>query len=511
MTACRRSTAAAASLLPSSLSSFPLVHASSRRHASGLSLSTRERQVLRLLQSVRHPSGATAEDIVFSGHVRSVTERNGAVSIVLPLDDAYRTLKRQITERLEAPDTRPDWLQGVRVVMESVRSPEAAAAASSRSASAKHDGLAQVRNIIAVSSCKGGVGKSTVAVNLAYALQKLQMEDGAIDGGDSPSGGPRLRDLRVGILDADIYGPSLPTMVSPRDTTLRYDEARRIVPPVYEGIKTMSYGYVKSSQQQQQQKQTATSGVGSAAADAASSGAFIRGPLASAAVKQLASETDWGALDYLIVDMPPGTGDIQLTLTQLLGFRAAVVVTTPGKLAFVDVVKGLELFERVRVPVLAVVENMSYFTCDNCDTKHRLFGEQGQQHMNDVQIKFGKKKIVEIPIWKQMAQVRSMHAHEDGGRWARWQSVLVRSDSDVRARSIARSLVICQCVHVCMLSRRVTAAIRSCCRTILTVRQFAPSTLIWPPAFITTSTIRRVRCSGTRPFRRSPSTLQQDR
>ena len=401
----RRHPIVAAPLSPSRLSALPPVCSSSRRHASGVSLSPRERAVLRLLQSIRHPSGATAEDIVFSGHVRSVSERNGAVSIVLPLDDAYRTLKRQITERLEAADSRPEWLQGVRVVMESVRSPDAPAAAG-RSAAAKHDGLAQVRNIIAVSSCKGGVGKSTVAVNLAYALQKLQVEDGS-----------RMRDLRVGLLDADIYGPSLPTMVSPRDTTLRYDDVRRIVPPVYEGIKTMSYGYVKSSQQQQQQKQTATSGVGSAAADAASSGAFIRGPLASAAVKQLASETDWGALDYLIVDLPPGTGDIQLTLTQLLGFRAAVVVTTPGKLSFVDVVKGMELFERVRVPVLAIVENMSFFTCDNCDTKHRLFGEQGQQHIEDVQIKFGKKKIVEIPIWKQMAKVRATHAHgASGGR-----------------------------------------------------------------------------------------------
>jgi len=153
--------------------------------------------------------------------------------------------------------------------------------------------LANVKHIIAVSSCKGGVGKSTVAVNLAYALS--------------------LHDFKVGIFDADIYGPSLPTMVSPLSTRLLENENKLIDPPVYEGVKTMSYGYV-------QQKP--------------GSGAVMRGPMVSNLVRQLITFTDWGDLDYLVVDLPPGTGDIQITLSQQLRISAAVIVSTPQRLRY---------------------------------------------------------------------------------------------------------------------------------------------------------------------------------
>ncbi|RLN96234.1 hypothetical protein BBJ28_00009125 [Nothophytophthora sp. Chile5] len=161
--------------------------------------------------------------------------------------------------------------------------------------------LAHVSDIIAVSSCKGGVGKSTVSVNLAFSLAK--------------------RGARVGILDADIYGPSLPTMISPKDLTIRQSrKMRNFVEPVeYEGVKCMSFGFVN-------QRAAPGAGVGAA---------VMRGPMVSKLVDQLILGTEWGELDYLVVDMPPGTGDIQISLSQQMAISAAVVVTTPQRLRYV--------------------------------------------------------------------------------------------------------------------------------------------------------------------------------
>jgi Mrp family chromosome partitioning ATPase len=185
-----------------------------------------------------------------------------------------------------------------------------------------------VAEIIAVSSCKGGVGKSTVSVNLAFSLAK--------------------RGARVGILDADIYGPSLPTMVSPADKTIRVSRSTKnfVVPIDYEGVKCMSFGFVN---------QKAAPGAGGVGA------AVMRGPMVSKLVDQLVLGTEWGELDYLVVDMPPGTGDIQISLSQQMAISAAVVVTTPQRLSFVDVEKGISMFEdlKVRLSFLTAVESSS--------------------------------------------------------------------------------------------------------------------------------------------------------
>ena len=201
---------------------------------------------------------------------------------------------------------------------------------------AKLLGLKAIKNIVAVSSCKGGVGKSLVSVNLACALQ--------------------AQGHRVGIFDADLYGPSLPTMIQlpKEETVLRPDENGLAIPPSYNGLKLMSFGYMPTSQ---------TSG----------NAAVMRGPRASAVMSQLIGGTAWGELDYLIVDMPPGTGDIPLTLCQQLSFSCAVVVTTPAKLSLVDVVKGMDMFRDLKVPVSAVVENMSHFD-GNDGTRYYPFG-----------------------------------------------------------------------------------------------------------------------------------------
>ena len=212
-------------------------------------------------------------------------------------------------------------------------------------------GLKGVKNIIAVSSCKGGVGKSMVSVNLAFSLAKRLAVAGGDGGTESLSaadGAAAAAALpaRVGLFDADLYGPSLPTMVAlpPEEAALRPSENvdGLIRAPEYMGVRMMSYGYAN------------TKGGDSQAA-------VMRGPRASAMVSNLVNQTDWGELDLLIVDMPPGTGDIPLTLCQSLQLTAAVVVTTPSRLAVVDVVKGIEMFDNLRVPLAALVENMSYF------------------------------------------------------------------------------------------------------------------------------------------------------
>jgi Mrp family chromosome partitioning ATPase len=203
-------------------------------------------------------------------------------------------------------------------------------------------GLANVSHCLAVYSCKGGVGKSTIAVNLAYELSR--------------QGG------RIGLLDVDIYGPSLPILVKPDDPAVRKSSIGQgmVLPITHKGVKLLSLGYVSPS-----------SGVpGSGEAGGA---AVMRGPMAGRVVAQLLKGTEWGELDVLLLDLPPGTGDVQLAICQDLRLTGAIAVTTPSKLALTDARKGIEMFTSLGVPTLAVVENMSYFVCDG-GGKHFPFG-----------------------------------------------------------------------------------------------------------------------------------------
>jgi Mrp family chromosome partitioning ATPase/DUF971 family protein len=223
-------------------------------------------------------------------------------------------------------------------------------------------GLEQVKHIVAVSSCKGGVGKSTVAINLASAIAQT----GA----------------RVGVFDADVYGPSLPTVIRPAQTDL-YSRNELILPLEYDGMKLMSFGYVP------------TQAGGSGAA-------IMRGPMVTQIINQLLTGTEWGALDVLIIDMPPGTGDVQLTLTQLIPLTAALIVTTPQELSFVDVVKGIQMFQKLNVPTIGVVENMAYFICDNCDKKHYLFGSGVRDRLTR---QFGIQNAFELPLQPEISRL----------------------------------------------------------------------------------------------------------
>ena len=197
--------------------------------------------------------------------------------------------------------------------------------------------LPGVKNTIAVASGKGGVGKSTVAVNLAVALAK----DGA----------------SVGLIDADIYGPSIPLMLGIKDKPKVYQDQQsmKIIPLQNYGVKVISIGVLVED-------------------DAP---VIWRGPMASGAVKQFMTDVDWGELDYLIFDMPPGTGDIQLTLVQTIPLSGAVIVTTPQEVSLIDARKALKMFTRVNVPVFGIVENMSYFIAPDTGKKYDIFGTGG--------------------------------------------------------------------------------------------------------------------------------------
>ena len=196
----------------------------------------------------------------------------------------------------------------------------------------------RVKNVIAVGSGKGGVGKSTTAVNLALALQA----EGA----------------RVGILDADVYGPSIPTMLGLSGKPESPDN-KSIEPMRAFGVEAMSIGFLVD----------------------ADTPMIWRGPMATSALTQLFNDTRWGGLDYLLIDLPPGTGDIQLTLAQKIPVAGAVIVTTPQDIATLDAKKALAMFQKVNVHVLGIVENMAVHVCSNCGHEEHLFGEGGGQRM----------------------------------------------------------------------------------------------------------------------------------
>jgi ATP-binding protein involved in chromosome partitioning len=216
-----------------------------------------------------------------------------------------------------------------------------------------------VKNIIAVSSAKGGVGKSTTAVNLALAIA----QSGA----------------KVGLLDADIYGPSVPMMLGQEDAKPEVRDAKWMEPIFAHGIYTHSIGYLVDKAE----------------------AAIWRGPMASKALSQLLTETDWPELDYLVIDMPPGTGDIQLTLSQQIPVTGTVLVTTPQDLALADARKGAAMFHKVNVPVVGVVENMSYHICSQCGAVEHIFGTGGAEKMSQ---EFGLALLGQIPLHISMRE-----------------------------------------------------------------------------------------------------------
>lgn len=287
-----------------------------------------ESDVLNALSTIIDPD--LKRDIVSLGMIKNLRIHDGKVDFTFELTTPSCPIKDQFEAQARANVEQIAGTGNVNVTM--------SAQVSQNQTKSAGGVLPGVKNTIAVASGKGGVGKSTVAANLAVAL--------AMDG------------AKVGLLDADIYGPSAPIMfglVGQQPMARKVGDKAIMEPIVADGVKIMSIGFLV-------EPDTAI---------------VWRGPMASGALKQFMSEVDWGELDYLIFDMPPGTGDIQLTLVQSIPLTGAVIVTTPQDVALADARKGVRMFEKVHVPVLGVVENMSYFQCGTCGTREEIFSHGG--------------------------------------------------------------------------------------------------------------------------------------
>jgi ATP-binding protein involved in chromosome partitioning len=299
-------------------------------------------QLLQALQAVIDPN--TGKDFVSTKTLKNLQVEGGDVSFEVEL--GYPA-KSQIPGIRQALIAAAKGVAGVANVSANVTSKITAHSAQRGVAL-----LPQVKNIVAVASGKGGVGKSTTAVNLALGL--------AANG------------LTTGLLDADIYGPSMPRMLGVTEKPESAD-GKMLKPIEKYGLKTMSIGYIVNEDTPM----------------------IWRGPMVSSALEQMLRDVEWGNLDVLVVDMPPGTGDAQLTLAQRVALAGAVIVSTPQDIALVDARKGLSMFRKVAVPVLGIVENMSYFLCPHCGERSEIFGHGGAREEAD---KLGVPFLGEVPL-----------------------------------------------------------------------------------------------------------------
>jgi len=308
-----------------------------------------ETQVYDVLKTVKYP-GYT-RDIMSFGLVKGVQVQGQNVEVVVQMTTNQPDVAAKIQQAAEGALQA---LPGVGTVHVEVRLKDQAPAGAQthQPPTSNVTPLPGVQNIIAVASGKGGVGKSTVATNLAVALS--------------------MAGLRIGLLDADIYGPSIPLMMGVHDKP-QVSSTNRIVPFFNHGVKMQSLGFFLGE----------------------NAPVIWRGPMVMKAVQQLLQETDWGELDVLVVDLPPGTGDVQLTLAQTVPLTGAILVTTPQDLALLDVKKGAEMFKQVGAPLLGIVENMSFFTCPDCGKETEIFRRGGGQKESE---RLGIPLLGRIPL-----------------------------------------------------------------------------------------------------------------
>ena len=309
-------------------------------------------QILAALGQVLEPE--VNRDLVSLGMVHNLAVRDGLVRFTVRLREAGSPLQVPIERRARKAVMAVPGVKEVQIAFETT--PRSSLRDTSRlNLDAKY--------IVAVASSKGGVGKSTVAANLAVALGQMGQ--------------------RVGLLDGDIHGPNVPLMMGISDEQ-PFAFGEQIFPPQAHGITVMSMGLLVP-------------------ADAP---VIWRGPMMHQAIRQLLRDVMWGELDYLIVDLPPGTGDVQLTLTQTLPLAGAVMVTTPQDVALADVVKGGEMFRQLGVPLLGVIENMSYYLCPGCGQREPIFGEGGGQRLSEK---------LKAPLLGQVPLDPAVRAGGDGG------------------------------------------------------------------------------------------------
>jgi ATP-binding protein involved in chromosome partitioning len=341
--------------------------------------------IIKALSTVDDPD--LKKDLVTLGMIKNLTVDGSKVSFQVELTTPACPLKELI---------KKDCLKAVAKVSEDI---EVAIEMTSNVTSIRDNSpvLPGVKNIIAIASGKGGVGKSTVSSNLAVALAKT----GA----------------KVGLIDADIFGPSVPTMFNceHEQPTIKQVDGKNVIIPIEQyGVKLLSIGFLTPAE----------------------NAVVWRGPMASSALKQFLSDAEWGELDYLLIDMPPGTSDIHLTLVQTVPVTGAIIVTTPQKVAIADAQKGLGMFKQpqINVPVLGIVENMAYFTPEELpDNKYYLFGKEGGKKLAE---KHDVEFLGEIPL------VQSIRESGDSG-----YPVVLKDDATADAfhnlaKSIARQIAI---------------------------------------------------------------------
>lgn len=331
-----------------------------------------EKEILQSLSRIVDPD--FQKDIVSLGFVKNVAVQGDAVSLDIELTTPACPVKETFHSEAESI------LKGLGFHQVEVRMTSRAPRQLQKSTR-----LQKVRTILAVASCKGGVGKSTTAALIARELAR--------------------RGHPTGLLDADIYGPSVPSLFGIQDPDLTMTEDKLLKPYlVSPNFKVMSFGFLLGD-----------------------SPAILRGPMVAGYVQQLLHQVDWGELDYLVIDMPPGTGDVQLTITQNVELSGAVIVTTHQALSLVDVAKGILMFERVNVPILGLIENMSYIECEKCGNRTYPFGKPTAS----LQERFGVETLAEFPITPDFSE-KFLEANE---------SAVVSHAVDRIARSLGKRLL----------------------------------------------------------------------
>jgi ATP-binding protein involved in chromosome partitioning len=286
-----------------------------------------DEQIKDALSRVKYPG--FSRDIVSFGLVKDVVVSDGSVTVQLALATNDPAIPRAIKSEAEAALRQLGDVREAKVLID-IHAPPAGAGAAGVGATR----IEGIRHVIAIASGKGGVGKSTVAANLAVALNRTE--------------------ARVGLCDCDIYGPSIAMMFGSRDRPMATDE-NRIIPIEQYGLKLMSMGFLLDD----------------------TSPAILRGPMVTRYTQQFLRQVEWGELDYLVLDLPPGTGDIQLTIVQTVALAGAIIVTTPQEVALIDARKAATMFEKVNVPVLGLIENMSYFVSPDSGKRYDIFGSGG--------------------------------------------------------------------------------------------------------------------------------------
>lgn len=341
-------------------------------------MSVTQQQVLDSLARIKSPRGVA---LINANVLSAISASDGKVFFSINVDAAEARTWESIRAEAEAAVRTIPGVTTVMVALTAERQPGSAPPPPSRgtpgvqpvhahkppqgggSPMARQSEIPGVAAVIAVASGKGGVGKSTTALNLALGLRDLG--------------------LKVGLLDADIYGPSVPRLTGLRDKPELNGE-RKMIPLRRFGLAIMSIGFLV-------EEETAM---------------IWRGPMVMSAVTQMLRDVDWGQLDVLVVDMPPGTGDAQLTLAQNVPLKGAVIVSTPQDLSLIDARRGLAMFKKVNVPVLGIVENMSYFQCPHCGTKSDIFGHGGARH---------EAEKLEVPFLGEIPLHMAIRATSDAG------------------------------------------------------------------------------------------------